>query len=105
MLKLFNIQPYSTKVQKYIIEDSKLAGYRIYCKCYSRLIELSKKNNITNLFILNNAFNKRNNNNQLASTKFYYPITKNSFEMYAGLLNHNTPNFCSFIKSESPLEC
>lgn len=61
--------------------------------------------NITSLFILNNAFNPKNNNNQLASTKMYFAVDDYSFEMYGGILNHNTMKYCSFIKDESPIGC
>ena len=61
--------------------------------------------NITSLFIFNNAFNPKNNNNQLASTKLYFGADDYSFEMYGGILNHNTMKYCSFIKDESPLGC
>lgn len=35
----------------------------------------------------------------------YFAVDDYSFEMYGGVLNHNTMKYCSFVADESPLGC
>ena len=64
ILKIFNRRPFDSSIGYFAITNGKLAGKKVYRRCWQRLLDLAKENhNLTNLFILNNAFNPRNNNN------------------------------------------
>ena len=69
ILKLFNIIPFSEELIPFTFSENKLQfknfSFEIFLSCYSQLLELDKKINITSILIFNNAFSSKNNNNQL----------------------------------------